>query len=79
MNSTSEVTSTVSEDVGVVTTEPPQFYWMIALVLGLGAMTGNGLIILVNILKKVSRNSTNVIITNLAVVDFRESLRYFLI
>ena len=65
-------TAVQPEDVDAcLSTESPRFYWIIALALGLAAMSGNAIIILVNIFKRVARNSTNFIITNLAVVDFR--------
>ena len=73
MNISTQTTPSLEVEASNVcqTSELPPYYWIFALAFGLAAMTGYGLVILINIRKKVTRNSTNIIITNLAVVDFR--------
>ena len=70
-NSTTE-TAIGKTEIGDVCSSnaAPPFYWLLTLVIGGLAMTGNGLVVVVYILKKVEHNSTNLIITNLAIVDF---------
>ncbi|XP_075256702.1 mu-type opioid receptor-like [Convolutriloba macropyga] len=70
-NSTTE-TAIGKTEIGDVCSSnaAPPFYWLLTLVIGGLAVTGNGLVVVVYILKKVEHNSTNLIITNLAIVDF---------
>ena len=73
MNGTLEPTDFRGTPNACSSTDAPPFYWLISLSLGVAAIAGNGLVILANVMKKVKRNPTNCIITNLASVDFRES------
>merc|ERR1712226_1075973 len=57
-------------DLCWTTAAPGEYYWLPYLVLGLVSMGGNGLVVLLYFLKRVDHNATNLIITNLALVDF---------
>ncbi|XP_063727149.1 mu-type opioid receptor-like [Symsagittifera roscoffensis] len=70
MNGTLEHTEFRGTPNACSSTDAPPFYWLISLSLGVAAIAGNGLVILANVMKKVKRNPTNCIITNLASVDF---------
>ncbi|XP_075256716.1 somatostatin receptor type 5-like [Convolutriloba macropyga] len=65
-----------SEDIGDVcsSSAAPPYDWLLTLILGTLAMTGNGLVAVVYIMRKVEHNATNLIITNLSVVDFLSGL-----
>ena len=70
MDVKSDVVNALDRDACQREATTVQFYWLIETIIGLLAILGNGLVLLVILFGKVKRTSTNVFIANLAAVDF---------